>query len=334
MQDEATSVVMPRLEGVELKELFATQRDYIDFFFQTIDFEEAEAFFQELISCRGVIVLAGVGKSGIIAQKIATTLVSTGTRALSLSPTDALHGDLGIVSDRDVLVLLSKSGESDELLNLIPSVRNKGARILAMVSNRESRLAKGVDRFVNLPLTKELCPFDLVPTTSAVLQLIFGDVLAVALMKAKGFSLDQYASNHPSGRIGRRITLRVKELMLTGDALPLCAPEATLGASLVEFSDKRCGCLVVVGKKKQLLGIFTDGDLRRSLQKHQQDVLEASIGELMSYSPRYIAADLLAWEAVKMMEADQKHPITVLPVVEEGQVVGLIKMHDLIQAGL
>lgn len=334
MSQTTTNIVMPAVEKVDLIQLFSMQKELITAFFEQLDFHEVNLFFDKLASCQGVVVLAGVGKSGIIAQKIATTLVSTGTRALQLSPMDALHGDLGVVSDRDLLVLLSKSGESDELLSLIPSARNKGAQILALVCNPKSRLAKAADLFVHLPMTKELCPFDLAPTTSAILQLIFGDVMAVALMKAKGFSLDQYARNHPAGRIGKRITLRVKDLMLAGEAVPLCRPDQTLGDLLADLSDKRCGCLLVVDAKQQLLGIFTDGDLRRSLQQHREGVLDTPISELMTPAARTISSDVLAWEAVKMMESDQKRPITTLPVVDDGRVVGLIKMHDLLQTGL
>ncbi len=334
MEKSITGVLVPQLESLNLKELFSTQQKYINYFFNSLNRDEVEGFFKELFECEGVVVLAGVGKSGIIAQKMATTLASTGTRALTLSPMDALHGDLGILSDRDVLVLLSKSGESDELLNLLPSARNKGARLLAMVSNPESRLAQAVDRFVNLPLEKELCPFDLAPTTSATLQLIFGDVLAVALMKAKGFGLDEYAQNHPAGRIGKRITLRVQDLMISGEGIPFASPEDSLGSLLVELSDKRCGCLLVVNEKQELLGIFTDGDLRRSLQKHQGAVLDTPIGSLMSGKPRATTPDTLAWEAMRGMESDHKRPIMVLPVIEATKVVGLLKMHDLIQAGL
>jgi arabinose-5-phosphate isomerase len=335
MHDEtSTKLVIPQNESVDLKSLFARQRTYIDNFFENLDLTHVEPFFQELLNCQGVVIVTGVGKSGIIAQKIATTLVSTGTRAIYLSPTDALHGDLGIVSSRDIVVFLSKSGESDELLGLIPAIRNKGARLLSMVSNPESRLARAADRVVNLPLTQELCPFDLAPTTSDVLQLIFGDVLAVALMKAKGFSIDQYAKNHPAGRIGKRITLRVDDLMLKGDALPVCRSNRTLGSLLVLLSDKQCGCLLVTDENERLLGIFTDGDLRRSLQKEPESFLTRIVGDLMSPSPRTIAPTALAYDALKVMEGDQQRPITVLPVTQNGRCLGLIKLHDLLQSGV
>jgi arabinose-5-phosphate isomerase len=275
-----------------------------------------------------------VGKSGFVAQKIATTMMSTGTKALYIPPIDALHGDIGMVSNRDILVVLSKSGETEELLQLLPSIRNKGAKIFAITSNPTSRLARASDRFIDLPCVSELCPFDLAPTISTEIQLLFGDVIAMHLMQVRGFSLQEYADNHPAGRIGKRATLRVKDLMLDAGKTPLCYPSDTLEKVLVDFSDKRCGCLVVIDKEKRLQGIFTDGDLRRALQRQGEQVLQQRLEKLMTSKPKAIGSEMLAWEALKLMEADQKHPVMVLPVVEGTQVIGLIKMHDIIQAGL
>jgi len=323
------------LQTSSAQALFETERRYINYFFDNLDCDIVETLLQQLLGCSGHVICSGVGKSGIIAQKIATTMTSTGTPALYLSPTDAVHGDLGIVGCRDIVLLFSKSGESDELLNLVPYLRNKGAEVIAVVSNSESRLAKACSLAIELPLEGELCPFGLAPTTSAALQLIFGDVLAVLLMKERGFSLDDYALNHPSGRIGKRITMKVKDLMLAGEKIPLCNPTDTLADILVELSNKRCGCLLVVDDDHQLLGIFTDGDLRRALQAHKGAVMSARITQLMTPSPKTIFPEAMAWDAMKIMEADQKHPITVLPVVDEqSRVVGLIKMHDILQSGL
>ena len=325
----------PTVESLPmLSELFARQRDYMDHFFKSLDLDAAEAFFQSLAKCTGSLFFCGVGKSGIIAQKIAATMASTGTKALAISPMDALHGDLGNVSKNDLFVLISKSGESDELLNLVPYVRNKCKEVLAIVSNPGSRLAKASDFCVNLPLKQELCPFGMAPTTSAAIQLIFGDVMAVALMKTKKFSLSAYSENHPSGRIGKRLNLKVEDLMLRGDEVPLVLPSQKLKDVLVILSNKRCGCLIVVDDQKRLLGIFTDGDLRRSLQSQQEKVLELEIEALMTESPKSIGVEQLAWSAAEEMESDPEHPVMVLPVVDGGTVVGLIKMHDIIQAGL
>ena len=319
-----------------MRKLFREQQKYINTFFDTLDVDGAEEVLEKFLLCRGVIFFAGVGKSGIVAQKIATTLTSTGTRALTLSPTDALHGDIGIISEDDIVVMISKSGETDELLTLIPYIRNKGAHIIGLVSNANSRLVKACHQSVCLPLEKELCPYDLVPATSSVLQMIFGDVLAVAMMEAKKFSLDDYAKNHPAGRIGKRITLKVSDLMVAGDAVPICSADDKLVDVLVKLSDKRCGCLVITDDNGRLQGIFTDGDLRRAMQSFGPEVMDKLMGELMESSPRSINPQELAWDAMKIMESDQKHPIMVLPVLDgdTGGVVGIIKMHDIVQSGL
>jgi arabinose-5-phosphate isomerase len=318
-----------------LKELFDKKQQYLNFFFQTVDLEAAEKFLQILKNCQGSMVFTGVGKSGLVAKKIAVTMTSTGTRASFLSPTNALHGDLGILSDKDVFILLSKSGESEELLTLIPYLRNKGVKLLSVVSNGNSRLAKATDYSMTLPLEKELCPYNLAPTTSTSIQLIFGDIMAIALMRHQNFSLDQYAKNHPAGSIGKRITLKVKDLMLKGNAVPICHPQDKLMDTLVELSNKRCGCVLVVDDKDVLLGIFTDGDLRRSLLNKGPQVLDLSMQQLMTYSARCIGPEKLAWDAMKMMEADQKNAITCMPVIDENRtVLGLIKLHDIVQSGL
>ncbi|MFT5318071.1 MAG: arabinose-5-phosphate isomerase, partial [Chlamydiales bacterium] len=204
-----------------LKELFEEQRQLINGCFDLLDMNEVEKLLQAFLKCSGTIVFTGIGKSGIIAKKIALTMLSTGTKAFYLSAVNALHGDIGILTKDDIFVILSKSGESDELLNLVPYVRNKGASPISITCTTTSRLSKACDLHVTLPLERELCPFNLAPTTSASLQLLFGDVMVTALMSAKKFSLDEYAMNHPSGRIGKRISLRVSDLMITDGALPL-----------------------------------------------------------------------------------------------------------------
>jgi arabinose-5-phosphate isomerase len=317
-----------------MKNLFNEQRRYLDAFFDQVDHEKAEAFFQVCLKCTGLIVFTGVGKSGHIAEKIATTLVSTGTKALYLPPTNFLHGDLGIIASQDIIVLISKSGETEELLNLLPFVKKRGATILSIVSNPNSRLAKDCDLSIHLPVEKELCPFDLAPTTSTEVQLIFGDALAVALMKAKNFSLNEYALNHPSGSIGKKMTLSVQDVMKQGDHLPLCTPQDLLGEVLTELSNKKCGCLIVVDEKKSLRGIFTDGDLRRALQNQGASVLEKKMESLMTQSAISVPQNILAWEAMKIMQKDPKRWVMVVPVVEKGKVVGIVRMHDIVQAGL
>lgn len=317
-----------------LRELLQKEKESLDFFFDKINVAAAEQIVKILHACEGVMIFSGIGKSGIVAEKIAATMTSTGSRALFVSPTNALHGDIGIASEKDIFIFLSKSGESEELLQLLPALRHKKVKIIGIVSNPHSRLAKACDFFIDLPLQQELCPFDMVPTTSAVIQMIFGDLLAIALMRLKNFSLDEYVLNHPAGRIGKRISMKVSDLMIKGAHVPLCKPGDKLVDTLVELSNKRCGCILVVDDSQVLQGIFTDGDLRRSLQKHGASSLDLHMHELMTKTARWIHPHSLAWEAMRQME-DQKAAITVLPVLEsDNKVIGLIKLHDIIQSGL
>jgi arabinose-5-phosphate isomerase len=242
-----------------------------------------------------------------------------------------LHGDIGFVSPGDVFLCFSKSGESQELLELIPHIRKKGAFAIGIVSHPDSRLSKACELSVFLPIQRELCPFDLAPTTSAAAQLIFGDCLAIALMKAKNFSLADFAANHPSGFLGRKITLKVSDLMLKGKAIPICQPGDPLIQVLHELSSKCCGCLLVVDGEQHLQGIFTDGDLRRAIESKGPDALQMPLVSLMTRSPKMISADCLVMQAMQRMEEDPAHPVTVLPVVENHKVLGLLRMHDILQ---
>jgi len=317
-----------------VKELFREQHTLLNDFFHRIDLQKSEEIFHRLLSCKGVLIFSGVGKSGIISQKLAMTLLSTGTKSFYLPPSNALHGDIGIVGKEDILLLMSKSGETEELLQLIPFARKKGATIISIVSNPHSRLAQRSDLFIDLPMEKELCPFDLAPTISTEVQLIFGDVLAMALMRAKKFSLSEYALNHPAGTIGKKITLKVKDLMIRGKDIPKCSPNDRLIDVLPELSSKKCGCLLALDEQEKLLGIFTDGDLRRSLQSQGSGVLEEKIGNLMTSSPKCTIVDALAIEAMKQMEADPQRLVHMLAVLEKNKLVGIIRMHDIVQAGL
>lgn len=316
-----------------LRELFQRQRSYIDRFFDAIDLAEVEAVFETLKKCSGAFIFSGVGKSGLIAQKIAATFVSTGTRAHYLPCGDALHGDIGVVGPNDLFIALSKSGESEELINLLPYVEQKGAKTIAVVSKRGSRLEKKCTQSIYLPVERELCPFDLAPTTSTAIQLLFCDILAVGLMEARGFSIADFALNHPAGLLGKKITLKVSDLMLKGEQIPLCRPSDRLLDVLHELSAKRCGSVIIADLKGELKGIFTDGDLRRSIQSRGPSALEVPISELMTPSPKAIGENLLALDAMKIMEEDPSRPITVLPVLKEGQVVGILRMHDVLQTG-
>lgn len=311
--------------------LFADQRRYLNAFFEQLDLEQAEKVFQSVLSCSGSLILTGVGKSGHIAEKIAATLVSTGTSARFLSPGDALHGDIGCLSERDLLLVFSKSGESKELLELIPFVRKRGSTAIAIISRAHSQLGKLCDEEILLPVAQELCPYNLVPTTSAAIQLIFGDCLAIALMKTKQFSMENLAQNHPAGLLGKKITLHVADVMLQGEKIPFSRSQDLLIHVLPELSAKRCGCLIVVDQGKNLQGIFTDGDLRRSLEKRGALALQVPIGELMTRGAKTTSPDVLLWDALRQMEEDPVRLVTVLPVVNGRLVVGLLRLHDILQ---
>lgn len=314
-----------------LKRLFDDQRRYLHHFFDAIDLGSAQRILEKLLSCKGALIFSGVGKSGHIAEKITATFLSTGTRAFYLSPANALHGDIGFISPQDIFIAFSKSGGSQELLDLLPHVQRKGAATIAVVSASHSKLARMSDLSMILPVEREICPYDLAPTTSTAAQLIFGDCLAVALMQAKQFSMSEFAANHPGGILGRKITLKVADLMLKDDAIPLCRPTDQLMDVLHELSAKRCGCLLIADDNRILKGIFTDGDLRRAIQSKGPDALRARLSELMTSSPKSISPDAIAIEAVKRMEEDPSRMIMVLPVLQEGRVIGLLRMHDILQ---
>jgi arabinose-5-phosphate isomerase len=321
---------------MSIEALLVKQQQHLKYFYDHLNTDDLEILVDKVSCCKGVVFFTGVGKSGFIAQKIAATMQSIGTKAFFISPTDALHGDLGVLNREDQVIILSKSGETEELLQLIPSMRNKGSTLFALCSSSNSRLVQSVDFSLILPCGGELCPFNLAPTTSTQMQLLVGDLITISLMEKKHFSLEEYAENHPSGQIGKRAVFKVRDLMLREQDTPLCTPANTLKDILPVFSEKQCGCMIVIDEKRQLKGILTDGDLRRALQKDGPEVLKEKMENLMTRAPRTIDMDEPAWHAIKAMEENQKHPITVMPVVEkeEGRVVGLIKMHDLIQAGL
>lgn len=288
---------------------------------------------QAVLDCKGTVFFSGVGKSGFISQKISMTLVSTGTKSVFLNPTDALHGDIGIVGEDDLLVLFSKSGATEELLKLIPYAKAKGAKLVGVSSNQKSKLAELCEMHVYLPLERELCPFDLAPVTSTAIQMLFGDTCAVAVMQAKALTMDEYAMNHPAGRIGKRLILHVQDVMKPLAGLPLCGPEDKLVNVLVELSSKGCGCVLIVDGSMKLLGTFTDGDLRRKLSEHGGSVLQMSMMEIMSNTPKITTSETKAFEAMRLME----NKVSFLPVVQDAKsmtLTGLVTLHGLVNAGL
>eukprot|EP00899_Mesostigma_viride_P007570 jgi/Mesvir1/16814/Mv15176-RA.1 len=316
-----------------IKELFACQRQYINYFFENVDYALLRTFAQKVWECKGTCFFTGIGKSGFIAQKIAMTLASTGTKAGFLSAVDALHGDIGMVEADDMLVLISKSGATEEILKLIPAAKCKGAYLVGVTSIPGSKLERACDMHVILPLERELCPFDLAPVTSTALQMLFGDTIAIALMQERQLTKEQYALNHPAGRIGKRLVLKVSDVMKSGDDLPLCKGEQKLVDVLVELSSKGCGCMLVVTDSMELLGTFTDGDLRRALKNSGGSVLERQMKDLMITHPRVVDVNAMAVDAMTIMETGK--PVQFLPVLKDGsKLVGIVTIHQLVHAGL
>jgi arabinose-5-phosphate isomerase len=283
-----------------------------------------------VLASQGRVVATGMGKSGHIARKIAATLASTGTPAFFVHPGEAGHGDLGMITDADVVLALSYSGESDEVLTLLPVLKRQGNALIAMTGKPQSTLARAADVHLDVSVSVEACPLDLAPTSSTTATLSMGDALAVALLEARGFTADDFARSHPAGSLGRRLLLHITDVMHAGDDVPRVQATATLSEALVEMSRKRLGMTSVVDGEGRLLGLFTDGDLRRTLDDAALDVRTAMITDVMTRNPRTIAADQLAVEAARLME---DHKISGLIVVDDaGRAVGALNIHDLLRA--
>jgi arabinose-5-phosphate isomerase len=283
-----------------------------------------------LLACTGRVVCTGMGKSGHVARKIAATLSSTGTPAFYMHPGEAAHGDLGMVTDADVVLALSYSGESDEILLLLPAIRRQGNRLIAMTGRPQSSLAREADVHLDVGVPAEACPLDLAPTASTTAALAMGDALAVALLEARGFTADDFARSHPAGALGRRLLLHITDVMHAGDEVPRVPADASLSEALVEMSRKRLGMAAVVDDDGRLLGLYTDGDLRRTLDDAAVDLRATRIGEVMTRNPRTIGADALAVQAAQLMEAHKINALVVLD--EDGRVVGALNIHDLLRA--
>ncbi len=284
-----------------------------------------------MLVCVGRVVVTGMGKSGHVGRKIAATLASTGTPAFFMHPGEASHGDLGMIARDDVVLALSNSGESGEIIDIVPPLKRRGARLVAMTGNPASTLAREADAHLHTGVEKEACPLNLAPTASTTAALAMGDALAVALLDARGFSADDFARTHPGGSLGRRLLVHVRDVMHAGDALPRVELDATLKTALVEMTQKGLGMTAVVGADGRVAGVFTDGDLRRALE-HPLDLQRTKIADLMTPDPKTIRADELAVAAVEKM--DTLH-INGLPVVDAaGMLVGALNMHDLLKAGV
>jgi arabinose-5-phosphate isomerase len=283
-----------------------------------------------LLECSGRVVVIGIGKSGHIARKLAATLASTGTPAFFVHAAEASHGDLGMITAQDVVLLLSNSGETDELVTLLPHLKRQGAKLIALTGNEQSALAKNADVHLDASVDAEACPLGLAPTASTTAALALGDALALTLLDARGFSVEDFARAHPGGSLGRRLLTHVSDVMRSGAAIPAVPLDATLAAAVVEMSGKGMGMTVVVDAQNRVAGIFTDGDLRRCLSR-VRDLGATRVADLMTKTPRTIAPDRLAIDCVELMETAPK--VTQLIVVDaERRLVGALHLHDLFRA--
>ena len=303
-------------------------------------FTDAVKLMLDTTTREGIVVVTGVGKNLHVAEKMSAIFSSTGTRSIVLNPVQAMHGDLGMVSRRDVLVALSFSGESEEVLRLIPAIRRHGLKVIALTGNPDSTLAKLSDIHIEIPCGKEACPFGMAPTNSVTATLAMGDALAMVLIDARKFSIEEYAGNHPAGAIGRALVLKVSDIMRTGDKLALVPPTATVMNAALAMTAAKSGSAIIVGKKGELKGIFTDGDLRRIVttkdkgQRTQasvgcplSSVLESPVSRYMTAKPSFVRSDAYAADLLKVFE--RKH-IDDLPVVDaKGKVAGLVDLQDL-----
>lgn len=284
-----------------------------------------------LAACRGKVVVTGMGKSGLIGQKIAATLASTGTPSFFLHPGEASHGDLGMVGRDDVVMLLSNSGETEEVVRLLPALKRMEVPLLALIGNPKSTLAQHADVALDVSVRQEACPLGLAPTASTTALAALGDALAVALLEYRGFTAADFAAVHPGGTLGKRLLLRVRDVMHAGEAVPVIRSQARMKEALWVITSKRLGACLVLDDEEKLAGIITDGDVRRALEQDER-VLSAAVTAVMTKRPKTVTADALAVEALNLM---QKYAITCLPVIKPaGQIEGILHMHDLLRAGV
>jgi arabinose-5-phosphate isomerase len=285
-----------------------------------------------ILSSRGRVVVTGMGKSGHVGGKIASTLASTGTPAFFMHPGEASHGDLGMITAEDIVIAISNSGESEEILRILPLIKRRGAKVIAITGRAQSTLASEADVHLDAAVDKEACPLNLAPTASTTAALALGDALAVALLDARGFGSSDYAMHHPGGTLGRKLLLHVSDIMHTGERLPRVGLGATLKEAILEISKKGLGMTAIVGDDGRLAGLFTDGDLRRTLEKHE-DLHGLKVAEVMTRNPRTIGPARLAAEAAQMMQA---HHVSgrLLVVDDAGVLLGAVHVDDLLRAGV
>ncbi|MDA8598353.1 KpsF/GutQ family sugar-phosphate isomerase [Porticoccaceae bacterium] len=285
---------------------------------------------ETILACQGRVIVTGMGKSGHIGNKIAATLASTGTPAFFVHPGEASHGDLGMITKTDVVIAISNSGNTNEIVTLLPLIARLGIPLISMTGDEQSQLAKAACANLDVSVTIEACPLNLAPTTSTTVTLVMGDALAIALLEARGFNAEDFAFSHPSGALGRKLLLRVKDIMHEGDQIPVVSAGKTLQDALIEMTQKGLGMTTIMSDDAKLVGIFTDGDLRRIIDL-KVDFATTSVSDVMSANPKTIPQNMLAAEALTIME---KASITALIVEEEDHITGVLHLHDILRAGV
>jgi arabinose-5-phosphate isomerase len=285
---------------------------------------------ETILACQGRVIVTGMGKSGHIGNKIAATLASTGTPAFFVHPGEASHGDLGMITKTDVVIAISNSGNTNEIVTLLPLIARLGIPLISMTGDEQSQLAKAACANLDVSVTIEACPLNLAPTTSTTVTLVMGDALAIALLEARGFNAEDFAFSHPSGALGRKLLLRVKDIMHEGDQIPVVTADKTLQDALIEMTQKGLGMTTIMSDDAKLVGIFTDGDLRRIIDL-KVDFATTSVSDVMSADPKTIPQNMLAAEALTIME---KASITALIVEEEDHITGVLHLHDILRAGV
>jgi len=282
------------------------------------------------LQCSGKLIVMGLGKSGHIADKIAATLSSTGTPSYFIHPSEAIHGDLGMIDEKDIVLIFSYSGETEEIISLLPYLKKKEIKIVAFTGNIDSKLSLESDIHINVPVDEEACPMNLAPTASTTTALAVGDAFAVALLERKGFTKEDFAKSHPGGSLGKQLLLSIGDIMHTGEEIPVVCSDDSLSTGLIEMSQKALGMTAVIDKDNHLAGIFTDGDLRRTLESNI-DIKVTKMSDVMTANPFVLSEDTLAYNAVNLI---QEKKITSVIVTKENKVIGALNIHDLFRAGL
>ncbi len=317
----------------QAKQVLRMEADAIESLISRIDEQFVKAATM-ILEGKGRVIVTGMGKPGHIGQKITATLLSTGTPAFFLHPAEGIHGDLGMVTKDDIVLAISNSGETTEIVNILAPIRRIGAKIIAICGREQSTLAQNADVFLNAFVEKEACPLNLAPTTSTTVELALGDALAVVLMSARKFTPEDFAVFHPGGALGRKLLLKVEDIMHAGSDNPTVTLDQTIKEALFVITAKGLGATSVIDEKGCLIGLITDGDIRRSLEKGH-DFLDEKVDTLMTANPRTISADKLAAQALNLMESNKPKPITVLPVVDHtDHVIGMIHLTDLLRQGV